>query len=151
MSVKIKKDWSTYIPMIVLAYNSAVHDSTCCTPASLMLGRYLRLPIDLALGMPEKKQSTCESDYKYELETQMLHMHEIARKNINVYSDGIKRYCNRNTNFKEHNEGDAVWYLYLERKVGISPKLTRNWKGPYIVIKSLVMFCIRYNSTLGVN
>ena len=54
----------------------------------------------------------------------MLHKHKIARKN----SDGMKRYYNRNTNFKEHNEGDTKWYLYLERKVGISPKLTRNWK-----------------------
>ena len=106
-----QKDWSTYIPMLVLAYNSAVHDSTRCTPASLMLGRQLRLPIDLALGKPETRQSTCESDYAYELETQMLHMHEIACKNIKICSDGMKRYYNRNTNFKEHNEGDAVWYL----------------------------------------
>ena len=58
-----KKDWSTYIPMLVVAYNSTVHDSTCCTPASLNLGRQLRLPIDLALGIPETIQSTCESDY----------------------------------------------------------------------------------------
>ena len=142
-----QKDWSTYIPMLVLAYNSAVHDSTRCTPASLMLGRQLRLPIDLALGIPETRQSTCESDYAYELETQMLHMHEIARKNIKICSDGMKRYYNRNTNFKEHNEGDAVWYLYLERKVGISPKLTRNWKGPYIVTKKFgdVLYQIQLN------
>ena len=77
----------------------------------------------------------------------MLHMHEIACKNIKICSDDMKRYYYRNTNFKEHNEGDAMWYLYLERKVGISPKLTRNWKGPYIATKKLVMF----NSTLGVN
>ena len=96
-----QKDWSRYIPMLVLAYNSAVHDSTGCTPASLMLGRQLRLPIDLALGIPETRQRTCESDYAYELETQMLHMHEIARKNIKICSDGMKRYYNRNTNFKE--------------------------------------------------
>ena len=48
-----QKDWATYIPMLVLAYNSSVHDSTRCTLASLMLGRQLRLPIDLALGTPE--------------------------------------------------------------------------------------------------
>ena len=130
-----QKDWATYIPMLVLAYNSSVHDSTRYTPASLMLGRQLRLPIDLALGTPETRQSTCESNYAYQLEKQLLHMHNIARKNLQICSDGMKRYCDRNTHFKEHAVGDAVWYLYLERKPGISPKLTRNWKGPYIVTK----------------
>ena len=130
-----QKDWATYIPMLVLAYNSSVHDSTRCTPASLMLGRQLRLPIDLALGTPETRQSTCESDYAYQLEKQLLHMHNSARKNLQICSDGMKLYYDRNTHFKEHAVGDAVWYSYLERKPGISPKLTRNWKGPYIVIK----------------
>ena len=54
-----------------------------------MLGRQLRLPIDLALGTPETRQSTCESDYAYQLETQLLHMHNIARKNLHNCSDGI--------------------------------------------------------------
>lgn len=130
-----QKDWATYIPMLVLAYNSSVHDTTRCTPASLMLGRQLRLPIDLVLGIPETRISMCESDYAYELEKQLIHMHDIARKHIQITSDGMKRYYDRNTNFKEHHVGDPVWYFYLERKPGISPKLTRNWKGPYVVTK----------------
>ena len=36
-----QKDWATYIVMIVLAYNSSVHDTTCCAPASLMLGHVI--------------------------------------------------------------------------------------------------------------
>ena len=142
-----QKDWSLYIPMLVLAYNSAVHDSTRCTPASLMLGRQLRLPIDLALGIPETTQSTCESEYAYELEKQMLLMHEIARKNIRICSDGMKRYYDRNTNFIEHNVGDAVWYSYVEKRAGISPKLARKWKGPYTVTKKFgdVLYQIQLN------
>ncbi|MES9879322.1 MAG: reverse transcriptase domain-containing protein [Sedimenticola sp.] len=128
-----QKDWSIYIPLLILAYNSSVHDTTRCTPASLMLGRQLRLPIDLALGIPETRPSTCETDYAYMLEKQLIHMHDIARKHIQISSDGMKRYYDRNTHFKEHYVGDAVWYLYVERKPGISPKLTRNWKGPYII------------------
>ena len=27
-----QKDWATYIPLIVLAHNSSVHDTTRCTP-----------------------------------------------------------------------------------------------------------------------
>ena len=40
--------------------------------------------IDLALGIPETTQSTCESEYAYKSEKQMLRMHEIARKNIKL-------------------------------------------------------------------
>ena len=142
-----QKDWATYIPMLVLAYNSSIHDTTRCTPASLMIGHQLRLPIDLALGIPEKRQSTCETDYAYCLEKQLLHMHDIARKHIKLCSDGMKRYYDRSANFKEHAVGDAVWYLYIERKVGISPKLTRNWKGPYVITRKYgdVLYQIQRN------
>ena len=146
-----QEDWATYIPMLVLAYKASLHDSTRCTRASLMLGRQLRLPIDLALGSPETRQSKCESYYAYQLEKQLLHMHNIARKNLQICSDVMKRYYDRNTHFKEHAVGDAVWYLYLERKPGISPKLTRNWKGPYTVTKRFRDVCVRYSAALEAN
>ena len=104
-----QKDWATYIPMIVLAYNSSVHDRTRCTPASLMLGHQLCLPIDLALGTPETRHSTCETDCAYCLEQQLLHLHDIARKHIQICSEDMKRYYDRNSHFKEHHVGDAVW------------------------------------------
>ena len=31
-------------------------------------------------------------------------------------------------------------YFYTERKPGISPKLTRNWRGPYIITKTFADF-----------
>ena len=62
-------------------------------------------------------------------------MHDIARKHIQICSEGMKRYYDRNLHFKEHDVSDAVWYLYVERKPGISPKLTRNWKGPYVITR----------------
>ena len=40
-----QKDWDVYLPLLVLAYNSSLHDTTKCTPSKVMLGRELRLPI----------------------------------------------------------------------------------------------------------
>ena len=48
----------------MMAYRSSVHDTTKCIPSAMMLGREIRLPIDLALGLPEKRQSKCETDYE---------------------------------------------------------------------------------------
>ena len=54
-----QKDWDTHIPLLMIAYRSSVHDTTKCTPSAMMLGREIRLPIDLASGLPEKRQSKC--------------------------------------------------------------------------------------------
>ena len=41
-----KKDWTPYIGMLVLAYNSTKCDSTGFSPYFLMFGREPRLPVD---------------------------------------------------------------------------------------------------------
>ena len=128
-----QKDWADYIPLLMMAYRSSVHDTTKCTPCSMMLGREIRLPIDLALGLPETRHSKCEADYAYELEKQLIKIHDTARKHIQICSDGMKRYYDRNKNFTEYSIGDAVWYICPVRKPGISPKMIRDWKGPYII------------------
>lgn len=128
-------DWDVYIPLVMMAYRSSVHDTTKCTPCSMMLGREIRLPIDLALGIPETRESKCETDYAYELEKQLIKIHEIARKHIKLSSDGMKRYYDRNTNFTEYSVGDAVWFHNPVRKKGLTLKFQRPWNGPFVVIK----------------
>ena len=56
LSLTIKKDWDQHVPLLLMAYRSAVHDTTRCTPAKLMLGQDLRLQVDLIYGCPEEKQ-----------------------------------------------------------------------------------------------
>ena len=41
-----QRDWDVHIPFLLMAYRSAVHDTTGITPAKMMLGRDLRLPVD---------------------------------------------------------------------------------------------------------
>ena len=44
-----QNDWDLYIPSILLSYRSAVHEATGYTPAQLMMGRDLRLPMGSAV------------------------------------------------------------------------------------------------------
>ena len=39
-----QKDWDVYLPMLMMAYRTAIHDSTKCSPAKLMFGRELNRP-----------------------------------------------------------------------------------------------------------
>ena len=43
-----QRDWDQLVPLMMMAYWTAVHETTGCTPASLMFGRDLKLPIDMS-------------------------------------------------------------------------------------------------------
>ena len=46
---KHQQDWDDHVPLILLAYRSAVHESTGQTPSCLMFGRDVNLPVDLLM------------------------------------------------------------------------------------------------------
>ena len=65
-----QKDWDTHIHLLMMAYRYSVHDTTKCTSSAMMLSREIRLP--LALGLPEKTQRKCKTDYANELEKHLF-------------------------------------------------------------------------------
>ena len=58
-----QKDWDVYLPMLMMAYRTAVHDSTKCSPAKLMFRRELKLPIDLLYGRPSEEKPNNSTMY----------------------------------------------------------------------------------------
>jgi len=58
-----QKDWDLHIPFLLMAYRSAIHDTTGCSPVKLMMGRELKLPIDLIFGRPEEEPPQTVTDY----------------------------------------------------------------------------------------
>ena len=99
----------------------------------MMLGREIRLPIDLALGIPETTESKRDTDNAYELEKHMIKIHDVARKHIQISSDGMKYHFDKKKHFNEYSVGDAVWFHNPIRKKSVTLKLQRAWKGPYVV------------------
>lgn len=141
---KNQTDWDAHIPMFLLAYRSAVHEATGWTPSEMLLGKSLRLPCDLMFGRPSDAPSSPDQ-YVRDLETRLEKIHSFARERIDIVSDRMKtRYDTRAT--RQHfNEGDRVWLFNPSRRRGLSPKLQRNWEGPYTIMKKLndVVFRIR--------
>ncbi|KAG5896051.1 hypothetical protein JTB14_011046 [Gonioctena quinquepunctata] len=85
-----QRDWDQYLHLFLMAYRSAVHESTGQTPASIIMGRELRLPCDLKFGIPPG-QDTAGEDYVSKLRQRMDDIHERVRLNIQSASDKMKK------------------------------------------------------------
>ncbi|GFT20142.1 retrovirus-related Pol polyprotein from transposon 412 [Trichonephila clavipes] len=47
-----QQDWDKKLPLTLLAYKSAVHETTGYSPSQMLFGRDIRLPADLLFGQP---------------------------------------------------------------------------------------------------
>ena len=101
-----------------------------------MLGRDLRLPIDLHIGRPEDA-STSTTVFAEELEKRLEQVHRFARTNLKMATDRMKERYDSMAEGTPLARGEPVWVYIPQRKKGISPKLMRPWKGPYLVIKRI--------------
>ena len=66
-----QKDWDEHIPFLLMAYRSATHDTTHCSPVKMMLGRELKMPIDLMLGSPDNEPPQTATNYASTLQEQL--------------------------------------------------------------------------------
>ena len=135
---KHQQDWDSHVPLILLAYRSPVHESTGKTPSFLMFGREVNVPIDLLFGRPPGSKETETVDHHVDqLETRMENVNEFARTRIRIASDRMKRRYDVGSTTEKFQCGDAVWLYNPQRKKGLSPKLSTDWEGPYLVVKQI--------------
>ena len=136
------KEWSKYLPAMVMAYNSKVNASTGVTPYFATFGREARLPVDLILPTPGEESRTLNS-----------HVEETVKRFNRIYAfmrQNNEATIRRNAKVysgKKHDyaEDEKVWYL-CPRKVRSKPaKLTDEWLGPYKIVERVaeVLYVIK--------
>lgn len=88
------KNWDKLLPILLLSYRSAVHETTKKTPALMIMGRELRLPGDLMFKRPSAADdNTTASNYVEQLIKNLHITHELARENLQQSTD-YHRNCN---------------------------------------------------------
>ncbi|KAG5899440.1 hypothetical protein JTB14_033631 [Gonioctena quinquepunctata] len=122
-----QRDWDQYLHLFLMAYRSAVHESTGQTPASIIMGRELRLPCDLKFGIPPG-QDTAGEDYVSKLRQRMDDIHERVRLNIQSASDKMKKTYDIKADTGGFKVDDLVWLYNPKRRRGLSPKLRNSWE-----------------------
>ncbi|CAC5404747.1 unnamed protein product [Mytilus coruscus] len=135
---KNQRDWDEQLPWALMAYRSSEHETTKLSPCMLMLGRGIELPIDLNYGPhPQRDEFPNETEttnaYVQKVQTLMWDVQQKARKNIITASNRQKRQYDLRANQNSYKVGDSVWLNILARVKHISPKLQKQWDGPYII------------------
>lgn len=131
-----QKDWDRHIPLFLMAYRTAVHESTAVTPACANFGRELRLPADLLTGRPPDAPKTI-SEYTSELRNRLDDVHSHVREHGLQASEKMKTRYDRKSNQTRFEEGSFVWLHNPMRRKGKSPKLSPSWEGPYKVVSRI--------------
>ncbi|UYV63086.1 K02A2.6-like, partial [Cordylochernes scorpioides] len=131
-----QRDWDRRLPLFLMAYRAAIHETTGQTPAKVMFGRELRLPCDLEFGTSGGPPVEVTS-YVGELRGVLSETHKLVREKIQLASHRMKTHYDLKANHEGFKENDLVWMFNPKRKRGLSPKLTPMWEGPYKVVKRI--------------
>ena len=114
-----------------------------------MIGRELRLPLDLLFERPPDAQHTpTTTEYVRVQRDRMRIVRAQTEDNLKVAAGTMKRRTDlKASSLDPLQENDEVWLYNPKRKKGQSPKLSSPWEGPYRIVKRLsaVTYRIRKN------
>ena len=60
---KNQKDWDTFLPFLMLAYRSSLHDTLGESPNTMMFGREVLMPVDLLFGKISQLKDVSTPEY----------------------------------------------------------------------------------------
>ena len=135
-----QRDWDEKVPLALFGYRSSPQESTGETPNMLMLGREVCLPIDLTMETAKEDEEidpVMKTDYALALRERMGTAHQRARRNLAKAARHQKRTYDRRAEKDGLQVGKFVWCFNPAKTKGLTPKLQRRWKGPYLVTHKL--------------
>ncbi|KAJ8912453.1 hypothetical protein NQ315_002819 [Exocentrus adspersus] len=106
------------------AYRSEVHKLTGRTPASVVFGTELRLPIDLITDRSRKEEHA--NDYFSHLKNRLRLTHEDVRQKLKLESDRMMTSYDLRANTCGFEVGEKVWLYNPNRAKEKSPKLQKS-------------------------
>jgi len=126
-------DWDQHIPSCLLAYRTSVQVSIDETPAQMVFGEELSLPIDIMLGTTE--DVPLSSQFTRDLRDSLEEAHENAREHLGAAQRRQRQQYNTRSRDSSFQVGDLVWLRNFKLNPGEIPKFHKMWKGPYEILE----------------
>ena len=75
-----QRDWDEKLPAVMAAYRASVHEATGYSPNRLFLGREVRMPLDLVMGLPpdSDRQVSSMDGFVQQTQEQMTSTYDIV-------------------------------------------------------------------------
>ena len=136
-AVGAERDWDELLPWVLLHYRTAPHAATGFSPASLVYGRELRVPLDVAFPPATEALDLEPGEYRSRLEELMTTAAEVARRTLGQQWERMQRNCPVNGRTVPLQVGDSVRVYCSDLKPGASRKFAAPWKGPCPILEKL--------------
>ena len=134
-----QRDWDKHVAPVMAAYRSTVHRSTGYSPNFIIYGRENRAPVDLVLAVGDEHPDIGSSPdaYVQELLERQRKAYDIARLHLGQAAERRKREYDFRVKHRDFHVDQWVWYLYPRRYKGRLPKWSRQYTGPYLVVREI--------------
>ncbi|XP_063442388.1 uncharacterized protein LOC134722696 [Mytilus trossulus] len=128
---KNQRDWDTYVPLLMLAYRSAPHETLGESPNNMMFGREVHMPIDLIYGVQSPDGKLSRPEYIDQLTSRMDKVHTVVRDRLVHAAARQKRKYDLTSKNSQYKVGDGVMLRDSKKYKGRSPKFQFKWEGPF--------------------
>ena len=132
-----QQDWDRHIPKLLLAYRTAIHETTGYTPFHVMFGRSPVLPVEIMIGVTSTQKESTVPDFVRSLNRSLKTVCSQVRESIRIAHQRNKARYDQHTTATSFSIGDQVWLFVPAVKTGRTKKLASLWRGPYTVTDKL--------------
>ena len=110
-------DWDSHLPILMMAYRSAVHETTSFTPCEFSSMWGTRSTFRLTFSLDDLSKKVVPREVREGKAQVVLHDRKVQNRGFEC--------------------GDPVWLHNRRHKKGRTLKLQRPWEGPYLVTSCL--------------
>ena len=137
-----KDEWDEYLAFARMAYNSTVHTTTGESPNMIVMGRQIRLPLDVMTDIDPQYDQLAHSEYVRALEEDMRECFIRVRDRMRRAAACQKSYYDRRKNETAYQSEDLVMLKTMVFQPHMK-KLEDRYTGPWAVIEALSGNCYR--------
>ncbi|KAA3672809.1 uncharacterized protein DEA37_0002456 [Paragonimus westermani] len=136
--------WDGQLPRCMLTYRTSIHTTTRYTPAYLIFGRELRLPLELLSHIPPLEALSLH-DYVRNLRENLRTAFIMAQGHMKDAQRRQKKQYDQHASGPVYPVGCRIWLHRSKAGVGEPAKLHRQWQGPFevVFVRSSTVYVIR--------